>query len=159
MQDCYRFDDVIADPGEQYPIELNLYAMAASVRVSNEAVSINEFARPSIPNGFSYECTTAGTTGSREPLFPTILGNTVADGSVIWTCRAAGSNAINAVSSPSAVSDPTGMTIGSISVVEDRKIFATYSGGVLGQDYDAVWTFTLDGKTRVARQRVKWRKQ
>ena len=40
-------------------------------------------------NGYYYECTTAGTTGATEPTWPIIVGTTVVDGSVTWTCRLA----------------------------------------------------------------------
>lgn len=40
-------------------------------------------------NGYSYECTTAGTTGSEEPSWPIVLGDTVTDGTCVWTCRGA----------------------------------------------------------------------
>lgn len=38
-------------------------------------------------NGFRYECTTAGTSGSSQPAWTTIEGETVNDGTVVWTCR------------------------------------------------------------------------
>jgi len=34
-----------------------------------------------------YECTTAGTSGSSSPVWPLVDGATVADGTVVWTCR------------------------------------------------------------------------
>lgn len=37
-------------------------------------------------NGWVYEATTGGTTGSSEPVWPDELGATVNDGSVVWTC-------------------------------------------------------------------------
>ena len=40
-------------------------------------------------NGYYYECTTAGTTGATEPTWTIIVGTTVVDGSVTWTCRLA----------------------------------------------------------------------
>jgi hypothetical protein len=40
-------------------------------------------------NGYFYEVTTAGTTGATEPAWPTVVGNTVTDGTVTWTCRLA----------------------------------------------------------------------
>ena len=37
--------------------------------------------------GFAYDCTTAGTTDTIEPTWPTTVGTTVTDGTVVWTCR------------------------------------------------------------------------
>jgi phage-related protein len=34
--------------------------------------------------GFFFRCTVAGTTGTAEPFWPTIIGNTVEDGTVTW---------------------------------------------------------------------------
>lgn len=42
---------------------------------------------PKLENGFVYEATTAGAAGSAEPTWPVIVGNTVTDGTVVWTCR------------------------------------------------------------------------
>ena len=36
-------------------------------------------------SGFHFKCTTAGTTGSSEPIWPTNIGNQVTDGTVVWT--------------------------------------------------------------------------
>lgn len=38
-------------------------------------------------NAYRYECTTAGTSSSSEPTWPTTVGGTVVDGTVTWTCR------------------------------------------------------------------------
>lgn len=39
-------------------------------------------------NGFYFMCTTSGTTGTTEPAWPSSVGSTVTDGSVVWTCVA-----------------------------------------------------------------------
>ena len=44
---------------------------------------------PNTGNGYFYEVTTAGTTAAAEPVWPTVVGNTVVDGTVTWTCRLA----------------------------------------------------------------------
>lgn len=64
--------------------------------------------------GYRYECTTAGTTGITEPSWPLEVDQTVADGTVVWTCKAK-------AASPSA-----------LSVELD-------TGGVGGYPYKDVW--------------------
>lgn len=55
---------------------------------ASTAYALGDAVRPVTRNGYVYECTAAGTTGSSEPTWPTTPGNTVVDGSVTWTCRA-----------------------------------------------------------------------
>ena len=52
---------------------------------ANQAVALNEYRRPTTPNGRRYFASTAGNTGGSEPVWPTGVGATVADGSVVWT--------------------------------------------------------------------------
>lgn len=42
---------------------------------------------PSPGNGFFYSPTTGGTSGTSQPNFPIVAGATVADNTVVWTCR------------------------------------------------------------------------
>ena len=153
------FETLVKDPAESRPVILNLFRKCANFWRPNEQYATNEFIRPNKATGFSYQATTGGTSGAREPLWPKVLAATVTDGSVLWTCTAAGANGLNAISAPSGTSDPTGLTISSVSVSETANILATYSGGTLDQDYDAVFSFTLNGVTRIARQKVEVRKR
>lgn len=58
--------------------------------VASTAYSLGDRIEPTTPNTFVYECTTAGTSDSGEPTFPTgAIGDTVADNTVIWTLVAA----------------------------------------------------------------------
>lgn len=157
--DCFVFRTVKKDADESKKVSLSLYKWCANFRRSNEQYSANEFSRPTRGTGYSYECTSAGTTGVREPIWPTVIDEIIQDGSVTWTCRAADVNGLNAISNPIAASDPAGLTIEDVSVEESTKILATYSGGTLDQDYEAIFTFTLNGVTRIARQLVQIRKR
>ncbi len=40
---------------------------------------------PTTPNGYYYTVTTAGTSGTTQPVWPTTKGSTVTDGTVVWT--------------------------------------------------------------------------
>ncbi|MCD6418865.1 hypothetical protein J7M00_08805, partial [bacterium] len=53
---------------------------------ASTAYSEGDYIRPTSANGYSYECTVAGTSGSSEPTWPTTLGETVTDGTVTWEC-------------------------------------------------------------------------
>lgn len=53
------------------------------------AYAANTFKRPTTANGFRYEVTAGGggNSGATEPAWPTLIGGTVVDGALTWTCR------------------------------------------------------------------------
>lgn len=64
-------------------------AMNPDAWVAESAYGLNGAVRPAVDrNGFTYVCTTAGTSGASEPVWPTTPGNTVDDGTTVWTCYA-----------------------------------------------------------------------
>lgn len=155
----FRLPPATKDPDESLPVTLNFYGDCVNAWRRNEPYSTLEFVRPfAKPNGYAYECTTAGVSGAREPVWPTTLARTVTDGSIVWTCVAAGSNGINPITAPTAVAD-SGLTVTDVIVVEAYKILATYAGGTDGTDYEVAYSFTLNGVTRSARQIVQVRKR
>lgn len=53
---------------------------------ASTAYTVGQMVQPTTPNTYSYRCTTAGTSHSGEPTFPTgAIGDTVADNTVVWT--------------------------------------------------------------------------
>ena len=61
--------------------------MAYTAWTDNTAFSVGDVRRATSiqPSGLVFKCTTAGTSGIPEPSWPTDIGNTVKDGTVVWT--------------------------------------------------------------------------
>ncbi len=81
----------------------------------SEAQVVGDLLVPSTLNGYLYRCTTAGTTGTTEPAWPTVVGNTVTDGTAVWTCgvatAAAGTVSMEAVLQQMLNDSPVSLTL------------------------------------------------
>lgn len=153
--DNYQFDAVPKAAGSEIELELNLYDACAAKWRGNEEFNANEFVLPTRGTGFSYEVTGgAGRSAEDEPRWPMQLGAQVPDGSLIWTCRPAASNALYPVSAP-AIAAVTGLTISNVAVRENFKIAAVISGGTAGQSYDLVLSYMHNGHPKVARLQLQ----
>lgn len=64
---------------------IGLFKATAGQSPRSTAVTSGQTTVPASVNGHMYRCTTAGTTGSGEPAWPTIPGGTVTDGTAVWT--------------------------------------------------------------------------
>ena len=62
-------------------------AIDPSAWQASTSYSVGDVVRPTTRNGYSYECTTGGTSGGTEPIWGTTPGGTTSDGTVVWTCR------------------------------------------------------------------------
>ena len=60
----------------------------STVWAATTVYALGKAVRPTVDNGYAYECTTPGTSGGSQPTWPTNVGATEADGTVVWTCRA-----------------------------------------------------------------------
>lgn len=78
-----------------YGLSTNEHPAWASKKVYN----LLTFVIPTVPNGYCYEVTVGGVSGSNEPIWSTTLGQGVQDGDMVgqppqyinpvtWTCRA-----------------------------------------------------------------------
>jgi hypothetical protein len=56
---------------------------------------VGDYVIPTIPSLYIYRCDASGISAGSEPTWPTIIGNTVVDGTVTWSCVQG-----NVVSSP-----------------------------------------------------------
>lgn len=76
--------DANSNPGVDDIVLTPTNTLAEWVTVT--AYSLGNMIEPTTPNTYVYRCTTAGTSAAGEPTFPTAaIGDTVADGTVVWT--------------------------------------------------------------------------
>jgi hypothetical protein len=70
-------------------------------RAASTAYTVGDVVRPAAANGFIYRATSSGTTAAGLPTYPTIMGQTVADGGVTWECYGTAIVVYTAASNPS----------------------------------------------------------
>lgn len=63
--------------------------------LAETAYVVGDVVAPTTKNAYHYECTTAGTSHTAEPTWPTTVGGTIADpDTLVWTCRNVPSNSL-----------------------------------------------------------------
>lgn len=70
-------------------------------RAASTAYALGDVVRPAAANGFLYRATTAGSTAAGLPAYPTVIGQTVVDGGVTWTCYGIAITVMLAANQPS----------------------------------------------------------
>lgn len=63
------------------------FPVVPATRLNSHAYTLGSAVSPATVNQYCYDCTTAGTTSATPPTWPTTVGATVTDGTVVWTCR------------------------------------------------------------------------
>lgn len=113
-------------------------AWAATTVYADNSTSPGDTVKPTSHNGYYYECTTGGTSGSSEPTWSTTLGGTTTDGTVTWTTRQIpkGNECLSAFGRLWTI-DANGTTI----YYSDLLIPHDFTGGSSGAiDLNTVWT-------------------
>lgn len=86
-------------------------------------------------SGFEMKCTTPGRSGGRMPQFPSVEGQTVKDGSAVWTAQAISSaSLVRTISGTPTWSVADGITQANATIAGMVAI-ADLSGGEDGSDY------------------------
>jgi len=127
--------------------------------IQGELVASGFTIRPSTPNGYQYICTTAGESGAVEPTWPTIIGATVTEGSVIWTCAAVDTTSLaETVSSAPWVAQAGIAVLASSLVGQIASVFLDVSGAIAGNDYLVNCNASLtDGEVKIGKLKLKVR--
>lgn len=73
-------------PSNPINVEFTCGYFMADTWVKETAYAENAQVIPVIENGLVYYASTAGTTDTPEPTWPLEIGETVADGTAVWTC-------------------------------------------------------------------------
>lgn len=98
-------------------------------------------------DGFVYECTNAGKTAAQAPEWPHVIGQTVNDGSVEWTCRDFGSSGSDSISTRSFVVSAANVTVDSSAIVLSTRVEATITAVSVGAVTVTCTIVTAAGQT------------
>lgn len=109
----------------------------ASKWVASTAYTTDSWVVPTTAptNAVVYECTTAGTSGSSEPVWPTTAGTTVADGTAVWTARVVAAGYYSSVVDPEIASCAYGIRYdlsGNSIMTRGGRIASTRYGAIIG---------------------------
>lgn len=117
--------------------------------------------RPTRATGLQYQCTTPGYTGDNEPSWPTTAGQSITDGTAVWTAQAISASSLVATISASAwAMQQTGSGIALSAPALNglvAQVLADFSAAAIG-DWDLINTISCsDGGNRPGTWRLKVR--
>lgn len=138
------------NPSEVVTLGFEWFSLLATFWRPATEYALNAYVRPSVATGFAYQCSRAGQSGSKEPKWSRVLGETVTDGDAAWTVVDAGSNAVQAASAPAVTCDQA-VTIGSPVVVDglgaSSKVQVIVSGWIDGLTHNLRCQITAGTQT------------
>lgn len=139
------------DPDISQTYSINWHDQLVNEALRDQDFVLNAFVRPQRGTGFYYEATTAGRSSRYYPVWPRAAGETVNDGSVVWTARHPDDASLTSVASAD-WTVPSGIT--EVSASESGFLTSiTLSGGTDGVDYDILCRMT-DSQGNVHEQTI-----
>jgi len=97
------------------------------------------FVRPTVRNGYEYECTTAGASLGKEPVWPTSVDATVTDGTAVWTCRADANQALDTIAS--SYWSGTNVSVGDGSASTAIDLIGSVTPAAKGSNSASTWCY------------------
>ncbi|MEU9887996.1 hypothetical protein [Sphaerisporangium sp. NPDC051011] len=120
-------------------------------RANATAYAAGAVVRPATGNGFLYQATVAGTTGGAVPTYPTVVGQTVTDGGVVWACVGTGALVATGTIPPITTGNPGSFTASFLLFYKDTGTPSTSPlatcwdlGGAQPASNGGPWTPTPD---------------
>jgi hypothetical protein len=119
----------------------------ATSRANSTAYTLGQIVRPATGNGFLYQVVAAGTSAASIPTYPTVIGATVVDSGVTWSCVGRGIFQLDAADPAWTTSTITGRVV---IIYKDTGTAATsplICADVLPADVSstaATWTYQVD---------------
>jgi hypothetical protein len=129
------------------PVSVDWHDFLINRREPGTAVSLNFVFRPprALATGFEYKCTTPGVTGGHPHFriaWPTTIGGTIPDGSVVWTAQAISTDSLRASISSSSWPAVAGLTFSAAAAI-DLVYSTNVAGGSSGETYQIAHEITL----------------
>lgn len=147
MTPAHQFD---VPPKRSYAIgeySVDWSDFLANYWTAGQAYGLGNRVRSRLVKGLEWEATTAGASGTREPRWPTTVGATVSDGSIVWTCRASSNASLRTTIATSTWSADTGVTL-SNDTTDGAAAMVYVGGGTDGQSYQVRNRVTFADGTR-----------
>ena len=142
--DSLPYREYVQRPGEllDYAFEWSEYLALRWTPGTNFA--LNATIRPAVQTGYQYKATVAGWSAKFQPNWPTRIGDTVQDGSVVWTAVAIDTTSLVSTISTSAWTADNPITVPTTSLTGTNATgFVNVPSNAADGDYYVRNTITL----------------
>lgn len=116
-------------------------------RANSTAYALGDVVRPATGNGYLYQAVAAGTSAGTIPTYPTVVGQSVTDGSVTWVCKGRAVLALDAADpawSSSTITARTVVIYKSTGTDATSPLIAYDSAGADVSSTAGTWTYQVN---------------